>query len=159
MKKTVLLLIVLSLLVPAFAMAQERGDTDNRIFGVQVGFLGAYNLAAEDTLVGRDFGVFFTVSDSLQVGFRSITNVIAPQAVFLDLGYLLTPQISFDLMIGTTGPANAAAGIDIGYAIVKSSSDDVFSSTLKLKAGYLFEQTNGIAEGAIIAGLVGSIGY
>ncbi len=159
MKKTVLLMIVLALLVPALAMAQEQGNTDNQLFGVQIGFLGGYNLAVDDTVVGRDFGLFFTVTDAMQVGFRSITNVIAPSAVFIDLGYFLSPSISVDLMVGTAGAGNAAGGLDVGYTILKSSTEDVISSVLKLKAGYLFEQTNGIAEGAITAGLVGSIGY
>jgi hypothetical protein len=161
MKKTVVILIVLALLVPAFAMAQERGNTDNRIFGVQVGFLGGYDLSTDDTVVGRDFGLFFTLSEAMQVGFRSISGVIAPatDAMFFDLSYFLTPKISVDMMIGNAGALGTAGGIDAGYAILKSETSDVFSSTLKLKAGYIFEETNGIGEGVIIAGLVGSIGY
>jgi hypothetical protein len=158
MKKTVLVLLVMAMLIPSFAGAQEAGKAENKIFNVQLGLLGGYNLGTEDTGAGRDFCLNITLSDQLQVGFRSITNLIAANSVFLNLSYFLTPQLNLDILVGNDGLGNLAGGIDAGYTIFKGGKD-AFTSTLKAKAGYIFEEGNGIGEGAILFGLVSSIGY
>lgn len=160
--KKIIVLVVVSLFCTGIMFAQEAASgpkTDNKIFGVQTGFVAGQNLTTEDTVSGRDFALFFTLSDSMQIGFRSITDLLADDASLFNLSYFFTEKISLDLMVGSTVTGgNTAAGLDVSFAIVKSVSPDTFSTTLKLEAGYLFDETD-VAGGAVFGGLVGTIGY
>lgn len=162
MKKLLVVMVLLALVVPLTVSAQSA---DNEIFGVQFGFLGGYNLAGDETVVGRDFVLKFTLSDSMQLGFRSISfpGTTTPAAglaySFLNFSYFLIPQVSIDVMVGSETNANVlAGGVDAAFTLF-SSEEEAFSSALKVKAGYLFDATNGVENGVINAGLVGSIGY
>ena len=161
MKKLLVVMFLLALIVPLTVSAQSA---DNEIFGVQFGFLGGYNLNADETLVGRDFVLKFTLSDSMQMGFRSISfpGAAAPAGglaySFLNFTYFLMPQVSIDVMVGSEATNGLAGGVDAAFNIF-SSEDEAFSSALKVKAGYLFDSTFGVENGVINAGLVGSIGY
>jgi hypothetical protein len=162
MKKVLVLLFVLALMVPTLVTGQDAGNTDNRIFGIHIGFVGGYDLLNDDSIVARDFGLNFTLSESIQLGFRSIGDLraVAPafSATLLDFGYYLTPNICVDMLVGSDG-ANVVGGLEAAYVLFRSEGDDVFRSSLKLKAGYLFEDANGIDSGVINAGLIGTVGY
>ena len=162
MKKVLILLVVLALMVPVLASGQDAGNTDNRVFGIHIGFVGGYDLLSDETIVARDFGLNFTVSESIQVGFRSIGDLRAAPGTFnatlLDFGYFLTPEICINMLVGSDG-TEVAGGLEAAYVLFRSDSGDAFSSSLKLKAGYLFENGNGIDSGVINAGLIGTVGY
>jgi len=159
MKKLLVVMFLLALIVPLTVSAQSA---DNEIFGVQFGFLGGYNLNTDETVVGNDFVLKFTLSDSMQMGFRSISFPGATPALdysFLNFSYFMMPQVSFDMMVGTeTTSGDLAGGMEAAF-ILFSSADEAFSSALKVKAGYLFDATNGVENGVVNAGLIGSIGY
>jgi len=158
MKKYLILLVVLALIVPMAASAQDAGNTENRIFGVHFGFVGGYDLTTEDTVAGRDFGLNFTLSDSMQIGFRSVMGLLsAGDAALLNFGYFLAPNLAIELMVGDAD-GNIAGGVDAAMYLFKSE-DEVFSSSLKMKAGYIFEDNTGIDGGVINAGLIGTVGY
>jgi len=164
MKKLLVVMFLLALIVPLTVSAQSA---DNEIFGVQFGFLGGYNLNTDETVVGNDFVLKFTLSDSMQLGFRSISfpDTVAPANPlgysFLNFSYFMMPQVSFDVMVGseTAGATTELAGGMEAAFILFKSADEAFSSALKVKAGYLFDAANGVENGVINAGLVGSIGY
>ena len=168
MKKIVVLLI-LCIFTAGFVFAQEETEapapsgpkTDNKLFGIKTGFVAGQNMDTQETVSGRDFALFFTLSDSMEIGFRTITDILNTDVMLFDLCYFMGEKISIDIMAGsTTDAANeTAAGIDVGFAIVKTSGESAFSSSLKLEAGYLFEAGAGVAAGAVFAGLVGNIGY
>ncbi len=157
MKKTFLIAAVVILLVPVLLSAQEMGNADHRLFGVQVGFVAGYDLDTDDVVVGRDYGMNFTLSESLQIGFRSISGLLAADAILVDFAYYLNPNIAFDLMVGDNG-GDFTAGMEAAYLLFRSPPDEVFSSALKLKAGYLFD-VNGIDLGVMNFGLIGTLGY
>lgn len=159
MRKTVVVLLILAVIAPAMVMAQEAGNADNRIFGIQTGFVGGYDLNTNTSVAGRDFGVFFTLNPSMQAGVRVMESVLSTgTAVMFDFGYFLTPQIGLDVMVGHDG-ASIAGAFDAAFTIIRSGSEAPFSSNLKIKAGYIFDQASGIEKGVINAGLVGTIGY
>ncbi|MBN1647838.1 MAG: hypothetical protein JW874_07385 [Spirochaetales bacterium] len=168
MKKILVLLTVFTLLVPTFVAAQDADNDDdkaksvktvNRIFGISIGFIGGYDLATEELVAGRDFMFSFTLVNTIEIGFRAISGLLSTGDVAMfDFGYYLVPRLCIDLMVGSDG-ANMAAMLDVSYALLRSKDEDIFRSSLKLQAGYIFETGNGIDSGVICAGLVGSIGY
>ncbi|MCF7949990.1 MAG: hypothetical protein K9M94_15485 [Spirochaetia bacterium] len=161
MKKLLVVMFLLALVVPLTVSAQS---VDNEIFGMEFGFLGGYNLAADETVVGNDFALKFTLSDSMQLGFRSISFPGATVPVggldysFLNFTYFLMPQVSIDMMVGSEATNGLAGGVDAAFTLFSSDDDEAFSSGLKVKAGYIFDET-GVDNGVMNAGLVGSIGY
>ena len=159
MKKIVTLVIMVGMVLSLAAYAQETGKTDSRVVGIQTGFVAGYNFNSSASVVGRDFGLRFTLNDSMQFGFRVMDGLTAASAVLLDFSYFLDPKMSVDVMAGTEGAGNMAAAVDFNYMVFRSVSEGRFSSSLKLKAGYLFDQTNGIGGGVLNAGLLGSVGY
>jgi hypothetical protein len=159
MKKTMIFLLLIALLLPAALSAQEAGNTDNRIFGIQTGFVGGYDLLNGISVAGRDFGIFFTLNGSMQAGLRVMESVLSTgTAVMFDFGYFFTPQIGIDVMVGSD-TASIVGAMDAAFTIFRSGDDSPFSSNLKIKAGYIFDQGSGIENGVINAGLVGTIGY
>ncbi len=166
MKKVLVLVLVLASMVPFLGFAQED-STDassekvvkpiNKIVGFDVGFVTGYSLATEGMVVGRDFGINFTLSPSIVVGFRSVTGLVA-DSVLLDLSYFVIPSLALDLLVGSDG-TNTVAGLDVDYYLLKSKPDEVLSSSLKIKVGYLFDSGAGIASGTVALGIIGSIGY
>ncbi|MFW6344694.1 MAG: hypothetical protein ACOC2B_08115, partial [Sediminispirochaetaceae bacterium] len=112
----------------------------------------------DGAVAGQDFGLNFTLNESMQIGFRSVTDLLAADASLLNFGYFLSPQLGLDLMVGSDG-TNIVGGADAFFYIFKSEGDDVFSSSLKMKAGYIFAENLGIENGVINAGLIGTVGY
>jgi hypothetical protein len=167
MKKTVILVILVALLVPSFVSAQEAGKAEHQLFGIETGFVAGYDMNADDTVTGREFRLFFTLSESMELGFRTVdgilydtTDVAYVGATLLDFAYFLSPTVSIDVLVGQSGAIAplVAGGVDANLILFRSAPDDVFSTSLKLKAGYLFDE-DGIAEGTLNAGLIGSVGY
>ncbi len=159
MKKYLILFVVLALMVPMVASAQNDGNTENQIFGVHFGFVGGYDLNTDGAVAGQDFGLNFTLNESMQIGFRSVSDLLTTgDAALLNFGYFLSPQLGLDLMVGSDG-TSIVGGADAFFYIFKSEGDDVFSSSLKMKAGYIFDEASGIDSGVINAGLIGTVGY
>ncbi len=165
MKKLLFLLILLAFLMPVITSAQaadnsgSQNGTNNRIFGIHIGFIGGYDLLNNSMAIGRDFGLNFTLNKSIQLGFRSITDLLSTgDAVLLDFGYYIIPELCVDVMVGSDG-TNLAAALDAAYIPFYSKADEIFRSSLRIKVGYIFETANGIDSGVINAGLVGTIGY
>jgi hypothetical protein len=166
MKKTVLLTAALLLAVAGGLYAQEaEGErmTDHRLFGLELGVLAGYDLGAAETFAGRTFSVLLPVHESMQFGIKAINGFVHPAPgtandyVLLTAEYFLTPELGIDLMAGQ-GPADIGGGVLVFYNLLKSNPGNGFSSALSVQAGYLFDATDGIANGTIDVGIVGSFG-
>jgi len=155
--KIVLALLALTLFATIGASAQSLpalGNTDGRIFSVDLGMVTGYSLTTDDPIVGRSFGINFTVSDNLAVGFTN-TRASVNYNLFR-FGYYLTPALGFNVYVGSTG-SGVATGAGAFFNVLKSKSDTTFVSALKIKLEYLFDVT-GAAEGDIVLAIVPSIG-
>jgi hypothetical protein len=161
MKKTVLLTAALLLLVSGALFAQ---NTDHRVFGMEVGFLGGYDLGASDTFAGRTFSFLLPVSDSMQFGLKAVNGTIQTAGgtgyVLMSAEYFLSPQLGVELLAGQENLLNndVAGGANVFFNIMKNNPESGLSSSLKVQAGYLFDATDGVANGTLNVGLVGSFG-
>ena len=160
MKRTVLLTVALLLLVSGALFAQ---NTDNRVFGMELGFLAGYDLGASDSFAGRTFAFYVPVSDSMQFGMKAVDGTVQPAGninyILMSAQYYLSPQLGVEMLVGReTNVGDVGGGANVFFSILKSQPEDGFSSSLKAQAGYLFEATNGVAQGTLNFGLVGSFG-
>jgi hypothetical protein len=157
--KIVLALLALTLFATIGASAQSLpalGNTDGRIFSVDFGMATGYSLSANDAIVGRTFGVNFTVTENLAVGFAN-TLASGNQYNLFRFGYYLTPAIGFNVYVGSNAAHNVATGAGAFVTILKTKADTTFISALKIRVEYLFD-VNGAGEGDIVLAVVPSIG-
>lgn len=156
--RIVLALLALTLFATIGASAQALpavGNTDGRIFSVDFGMATGYSLSAEDAIVGRTFGVNFTVTENMAVGFA---NTVASTGYNLfRFGYYLTPAIGFNVYVGSNAAHNVATGAGAFVTILKTKSDTTFVSALKIRFEYLFD-VNGAGDGDIVLAIAPSIG-
>ncbi len=162
MKRTVLLTVALLLLVSGALFAQ---NTDNRVFGMELGFLAGYDLGpTSESFAGRTFAFHVPVSDSMQFGVKAVRGTVQTVGVMnyvlMSAQYFLSPQLGVEVMAGQENNLNndVAGGANVFFSILKSQSEEGLSSSLKAQAGYLFDVTEGLAEGTLNFGLVGSFG-
>jgi hypothetical protein len=155
--KFIVTLLALALVAAVGVSAQSlpaAGNTDGRLFSIDLGMATGYSLAADAPIVGRTFGVNFTVSENLAVGFAN--TVAGSDYNLFRLGYYLTPAIGFNVYVGSVG-ANVATGAGAFFNLLKTKSDATFVSALKLRLEYLFD-TTGAGEGDIVLAVASSIG-
>jgi hypothetical protein len=159
MKRIVLVMAVLVLIAGAVA-AQ---NTDHRVFGLELGVIGGYDVGAEEPLSGRVFSFVIPVNDSLQFGVAAIDATIstAPPTgnayVMMTAEYFITPELGVQLLSGS-GPQEIGGGLNVFFNILKNQPEDSLSSSLRAQAGYLFDTTDGVDNGSINLGLVASVG-
>ncbi len=156
-RKIVVALFIAALVAAAGVSAQalpSAGNTDARLFALDLGMATGYSIGTENAIVGRTFGINFTVTDNLAVGF---TNTVAGAREYnlFRLGYYLLPVVGFNVYVGSDGAVATGAGIFVN--ILKSKADATLSSSLKLKLEYLFD-ANGADAGDIVFAVVSSIG-
>jgi hypothetical protein len=133
------------------------GNTDAKVFAIDLGATFGYGLSGNSPTVGRTFGINFTVADSLAVGFVDTQVGATPVDYKLArLSYALNPSLGFNLYVGSD--TNTAGGAGVYYNILKSKSDTAFSTALKLRLEYLFDVSNGIAKGDLLLAVSPSIG-
>ena len=158
MKKTVLLTVAVVLLVSGALFAQ---NTDHRVLGMELGFVAGYDLGASDTFAGHSFSLMLAVNDSMQFGIKAVDGNVqtvgANNYVLMSAEYFLSPEMGVEVMAGQ-GPGDVGGGANFFFNILKSSSESSFSSALKVQAGYMFDATDGVTNGTINGGLVGSFG-
>ena len=143
------------------AAADAESATDNRVLGIEAGFLAGYRLADSELVVGQSFSLNLTVARNVQVGFT--TNNLSGAAAadtygLLKIAYFLTPQLGFNVAVGTASlgiPAATAPAIGAGvfFNAFTTKSTDAFSTALKFKLDYLADMNQGIAKGTIGFGL------
>ena len=146
-----------------WAQAAEAAGaaTDNRVLGIEAGFLAGYRLADSELVVGQSFSLNLTVAKNVQVGFTS-NNLQGAAAAdtygLLKIAYFLTPQLGFNIAVGTATlglPAATApaTGAGVFFNAFTNKSEDAFSTALKFKLDYLADTNQGIASGTIAFGL------
>ncbi len=161
--KRALLATALVALLGVGGLWAQAGDvaTDNRVLGIEAGFLAGYRLADNELVVGQSFSLNLTVARNVQVGFT--TNKLRGAAAadtygLLKIAYFLTPQLGFDIAVGTGAlglpPATAPAiGAGVFFNAFTNKSEDAFSTALKFKLNYLADTNQGIDSGTIVFGL------
>ena len=163
----VLAIVSMALILPgaAFSQALESTDTEFRLFGIELGALAGYNLEDEESVMGRSFALSLAVLENMQIGISAVTfdgqltTIASPQQyVGMRFDYFFTEQLALALMVGNAAGANIGGSIGAHYLIVRSQPADMFSSALKLKADYFFNDEQGIGGGTIAIGLAGSFG-
>jgi hypothetical protein len=157
-RKFVLVLLALTLFAAVGASSQSLpalGNTDGRIFSIDFGMATGYSLSLEDAIVGRTFGVNFTVSENLAVGFAS--TLASTQYNLFRFGYYLTPAIGFNLYVGSNFAGNVATGAGASFTVLKTKAETTFVSALKLRLEYIFD-VDGAGDGDIVLAVVPSIG-
>ena len=136
--------------------------TDNRVLGIEAGFLAGYRLADSELVVGQSFSLNLTVARNVQVGFAShnLRGAAAADTYgLLKIAYFLTPQLGFNIAVGTANlgppPATTAPAIGAGvfFNAFTNKSEEAFSTALKFKLDYLADTNQGIDSGTIAFGL------
>ena len=147
---------------PAAQASAFVGRTpDCKIFSLDLGMVGGYGVKANSPVVGRYFGINFTVADNFVLGFA---NISATHSYNLArLGYSLSPVLGLNIYVGnydiiplvTTTPV---AGIGGSFTILKSKPEAGFSTTLKLRIEYLLDTTAAITSGDLLVAVSTGIG-
>ncbi len=156
--------IALALPAAAFAQALEGTDTEFRLFGIELGMLGGYNLEEEEAVMGRSVAISLATLENMQIGFTAVTfdGDLAPlptqQYVGMRFDYFFTEQLALSMMVGNAAGANVGGSIGAHYLIVRSQPENMFSSALKLKVDYFMNDDQGPGAGTIGIGLAGSFG-
>jgi len=156
--KIVVALLALALVAALGASAQtlpSAGNTDARLFSIDLGMVTGYSLSTETAVVGRTFGLNFTVTDSLAVGYAN-TLAGAREYNLFRIGYFILPIVGFNVYVGSDGSVATGAGLFVN--ILKTKSDAALNSSLKLKLEYLFD-INGADTGDIVFAVSSSIGF
>jgi hypothetical protein len=160
--KFVVVMLALALIVSAGLSAQAAGNTDARLFCIDVGMATGFGLTTNAPLAGKTFGFNLTVADNIAIGVASTrvdeSATVSRTYKLLRLGYYLTPAFGFNIYVGGQGTA-LATGAGAFYNIMKSKTDSSFANALKVKLEYLFDGANGVAGGDIVVALATSIGY
>mgnify|MGYP006305148485 CR=1 FL=1 len=163
-KRVLLATAIIMLFGVSGLWAQEQEvATDNRVLGIEAGFLAGYRLADSELVVGQSFSLNLTVAQNVQVGFT--TNNLqgaaaADMYALLKIAYFLTPQLGFNIAVGTANlgvpapPVTAPAiGAGVFFNAFTNKSTDAFSTALKFKLDYLADTNQGIDSGTIAFGL------
>src|SRR5512137_782396 len=99
-KKFIVVMLALALVASAGLSAQAAaGNTDAKLFCIDIGMATGYSLSASTPLVGKNFGFNLTVADNFSIGVANISATWAYRV--LRLAYYLTPAIGFDLYVGS----------------------------------------------------------
>lgn len=160
--KFIVVLLAVALIASAGLGAQAAaGNTDAKLFCIDIGMATGFGLNTSSPLAGRTFGFNLTVADNIAIGVTGTTVVDTTTRAYklLRLGYYLTPAFGFNIYVGGQGAGNLATGAGAFYNIMKSKSDTSFANALKVRLEYLFDATNGVASGDIVLALATSIGY
>lgn len=158
MQKRIVALALVAL-VAAFGLAAQAapattaGMTDSRAIALEAGLSTAFNIGTSALAAGNSFGLMFTVSDNLAVGFNSSKLSLTYNT--FKLPYFVNPNLGFSLHVGRSSAPNTAAGAGVFYNAFKSRNDAGISTSLKLKLEYFFEAT---AAGITAGDLALSIG-
>jgi len=160
MKRTVLLTVALLLLVSGALFAQ---NTDNRVFGMELGFLAGYDLGQDDTFAGRTFSFLLPVGNSMQFGLKTVNGTVQAAVpinyILMSAQYYLSSKLGVEMLAGQeTNVTDVGGGANVFFNILKSKPEDSLSSSLKVQGGYLFEAGTGVTNGTVNFGLVGSFG-
>lgn len=159
-------IISLSLILPAaaFAQALEGTDTEFRLFGIELGALGGYNLETEEPVMGRSFALSLAVIENMQVGIGAVSFTdqspvpVTNEYVGMRFDYYFTEQMALSMMVGNSSVGDVGGSIGGQYLILRSQPENGFSSALKLKIDYFMNDGDGIGGGTIGIGLAGSFG-
>lgn len=162
----VLSIVVFALILPAaaFAQALEGTDTEFRLFGIELGALGGYNLETDEAVMGRSFALSLAVIDNMQVGIGAVGFTdqspvpVTNEYVGMRFDYFFSEQLALSMMVGNSSVGNVGGSIGGQYLIVRSQPANGFSSALKLKIDYFMNDGDGIGGGTIGIGLAGSFG-
>ena len=112
-------------------------------------------------VVGQSFSLNLTVANNVQVGFAT-NNLSGAGATdtygLLKIAYFLTPQLGFNIAVGSAFlgiPATNAPAIGAGvfFNAFTNPSQNAFSTALKVKLDYLADMNQGIDTGTIAFGL------
>ena len=155
--KIVVALLALALVAGLGASAQalpSAGNTDARLFSLDLGMVTGYSLNTEAAVVGRTFGINFTVTDNMAVGYANTVAGTREYNLFR-LGYYLLPIVGFNVYVGSDGSVATGAGVFVN--VLKTKSAPALTSSLKLKLEYLFA-TAGAGSGDIVFAVASSIG-
>lgn len=161
--KRVLLATAIVALFGVSGLWAQAGEaaTDNRVLGIEAGFLAGYRLADSELVVGQSFSLNLTVARNVQVGFAShnLRGAAATDTYgLLKIAYFLTPQLGFNIAVGTATlglPIATAPAIGAGvfFNAFTNKSEEAFSTALKFKLDYLADTNQGIDSGTIAFGL------
>jgi len=167
LKRVLLATAILALFGVSGVFAQDAPGatgslaTDNRVLGIEAGFLAGFRLADSELVVGQSFSLNLTVARNVQVGFTTNNLSGAGNADtygLLKIAYFLTPQLGFNIAVGTAAlgiPAATAPAIGAGvfFNAFTNKAEDAFSTALKFKLDYLADTNQGIDSGTIGFGL------
>jgi hypothetical protein len=166
--KRVTVLVGLLLIIGAVGVWAQADEvaTDNRVLGIEAGFIAGYRLADSELVVGQSFALNLTVANNVQVGFNSAQlqgAAVLDTYGLLKIAYFVSPQLGFNIAVGTATVTAAATttpavGAGVFFNAFENKAEDAFSTALKFKLDYLADMSQGIDQGTIAFGLSGVFG-
>lgn len=137
-------------------------NTESRVFHVELGFIGGFDLEQEETVIGRTFALAFTIGENSQLGIVNTqlgSTAAGREYGLLRFDYFFTQRLGISLGTGgeiqTTTPAGM---IGLNALLVRNVPEDGMSSTLKAGVQYLVNEEDGFGNGTVGVQLVGTIG-
>ncbi|TVR93753.1 MAG: hypothetical protein EA428_01490, partial [Spirochaetaceae bacterium] len=147
-------LVTLLLVLPLQAFAQEQEDneeapavviaesgdatiTESRIFNVTLGFLGGYHLGEEETVVGRQVSLNFSILENAQIGIEGVSfqdeggASVQDEYAFVRFDYFFTEFLSLSIGTGSHNSGTAAGTIGANALLIRSVPENGLSSSLK----------------------------
>ena len=141
---------------PAQPAPAVGATTDCKIFSLDLGMVAGYGVKANSPVVGRSFGINFTVADNLVFGFA---NISATHSYNLArLGYSISPALGLNIYVGNYDTTTSAAGIGATFNILKNKPEAGISTALKLRIEYLLDTTAAITSGDLLVAVCTAIG-
>lgn len=184
MKKQLMVITVLVavfLVLPYQASAQEEADpaetpaaaalespapsiTESRIFNVSLGFLGGYHLGEDETVVGRQVSLNFSILESAQIGIEGVGfqdengASVQDEYAFVRFDYFFTELLSLSIGTGAHSSGTAAGTIGANALLIRSVPESGLSSHLKAGIRYFMNEDDGFGDGAFGIIISGGIG-
>jgi hypothetical protein len=158
-KKHFVLLIIVLFLFSIYPVFAQKNNSDISVIGIETGAVFAYNLDAMDYGPGYYFTLNLNVADNFQVGFCRITGdgINSLDYNLFKVSYFFLSKLGVDVVIGSDGAMQLAAGAGVFYNIFENRVSQQLSTVLRLSMDYIYTDTTN-PLGSIVIKLGGQVG-